>query len=277
MPILDIKRVQYDALQCLNYSGSKILLSKSPAHYQLFLNNPSPETKALRIGKLTHACVLQNELFQKYKPLPDVDRRTKEGREVVKFFQDNLKEDEEAVDADEYEMALKLGDAMTALLEKHGISKPVATEMTCLSIENEHCTIKSSIDYVAEDADGKVWLVDLKSCEAGGASPKEFLKTAYQYMYHLQAVTYMRAFEKYTKVKPMGFRFCVVEKDTFIGAVYELGPQILADGFIKLETAIKLYTECTKTGVWPGYSDGSTIKTLDWENKSTTGTPITFA
>jgi exodeoxyribonuclease VIII len=276
MPILDIKRVQYDALQCLNYSGSKHLLSKSPAHYQLFLNNPSTETKALRIGKLTHACVLQNELFQKYKPKPDADRRTKEGKEIHQFFIDNLKPDEEAVDADEYETALRLGDAMSALLETHGASKRVATEMTVVGIENEHCTIKSSIDLVAEDGDGKVWLYDLKSCEEGGASPKEFLKTAYQYMYHLQAVTYMRTFEKYTKVKPMGFRFIVVEKGSYIGACYELGPQILADGFIKLETAIKLYTECTKTGVWPGYTDGTTIQTLDWEKK-TTSTPITFA
>ena len=276
MPIQDIKRVQYDALQCLNYSGSKHLLSKSPAHYQLFLNNPSTETKALRIGKLTHACVLQNELFQKYKPKPDADRRTKEGKEIHQFFIDNLKPDEEAVDADEYETALRLGDAMSALLETHGASKRVATEMTVVGIENEYCTIKSSIDLVAEDADGKVWLYDLKSCEEGGASPKEFLKTAYQYMYHLQAVTYMRTFEKYTKVKPMGFRFIVVEKQSYIGACYELGPQILADGFIKLETAIKLYTECTKTGVWPGYTDGTTIQTLDWEKK-TTSTPITFA
>ena len=274
MPILDIKRVQYDALQCLNYSGMKELL-KSPAHYQLYLNTVRPESKALRIGKLTHACVLQNELFQKYKPKPDADRRTKEGKEIHQFFIDNLKEDEEAVDADEYETALKLGDAMSGLLNKYGVSKPVATEMTVLGIENEHCTIKSSIDYVAEDKDGRVWLYDLKTTD--DASPKAFLRTAYQYNYHLQAATYLRTFEKYTKVRPMGFRFVVVEKETYQGAIYDLGANIATDGIIKLENCIKTYTECVKSGVWPGYDNGLNIQTLDWENKSTTGTPITFA
>ena len=273
MPILDIKRVQYDALQALNYSGMKELL-KSPAHYQLYLNTVRPESKALRIGKLTHACVLQNELFQKYKPLPDVDRRTKEGREVIKFFQDNLKEDEEAVDADEFETALKLGDALSALFEKHGISKPVATEMTVVGIENEHCTIKSSIDYISEDKDGRIWLNDLKTTD--DASPKAFLRTAYQYNYHLQAATYLRTFEKFTKVRPMGFRFAVVEKDTLQTALYQLGPEIMTDGIMKLEHCIKTYTECVKTNQWPGYDNGINIQTLDWERKDK-GTAITFA
>jgi exodeoxyribonuclease VIII len=273
MPILDIKRVQYDALQCLNYSGMKELL-KSPAHYQLYLNTVRPESKALRIGKLTHACVLQNELFQKYKPKPDADRRTKEGKEIHQFFIDNLKEDEEACDADEYETALKLGDAMSSLLNKYGVSKPVATEMTVVGIENEHCTIKSSIDYVAEDKDGRVWLYDLKTTD--DASPKAFLRTAYQYNYHLQAATYLRTFEKYTKVRPMGFRFVVVEKETYQGAIYDLGPEIMTDGVIKLENCIKTYTECVKTQQWPGYADGVHIQTLDWERKDK-GTAITFA
>ena len=50
MPILDIKRVQYQAIQALNYSGMRELI-RSPRHYQLYLNTVRPESKALRIGK----------------------------------------------------------------------------------------------------------------------------------------------------------------------------------------------------------------------------------
>ena len=75
----------------------------------------------------------------------------------------------------------------------------------------------------------------------------------------------------------MGFRFVVVEKETYQGAIYDLGSNIATDGIIKLENCIKTYTECVKSGVWPGYDNGINIQTLDWENKATTGTPITFA
>jgi exodeoxyribonuclease VIII len=147
--------------------------------------------------------------------------------------------------------------------------------MTVVGIENEHCTLKSSIDYVAEDKDGRVWLYDLKTTD--DASPKAFLRTAYQYNYHLQAATYLRTFEKYTKVRPMGFRFVVVEKETYQGAIYDLGANIATDGIIKLENCIKTYTECVKSNQWPGYDNGINIQTLDWENKAIAGTPITFA
>ena len=276
MPIQDIKRVQYEALQALNYSGMKELL-KSPAHYQLYLNSVRKETAALRIGKLTHACVLQNELFQKYKPSPDCDRRTKDGKAVYDYFYSQLKEDEEICNPDEYETALKLADTINALIKQYKVSKPVATEMTVVGIENEHCTIKSSIDYVADEKDGRVWLYDLKTTE--DASEKGFLRTAYQYNYHLQAATYLRTFEKYTKVRPMGFRFIVVEKDTYQGAIYELGAEIMTDALFKLEHCIKTYTECTKSGIWDGYTSTATepeVKMLDWTPKAN-NTAITFA
>ena len=51
----DSTRAEYEAIDALNYTGMKELL-KSPLHYQQWLKNRhiKEDTKALRIGKMTH-------------------------------------------------------------------------------------------------------------------------------------------------------------------------------------------------------------------------------
>ena len=80
-------RSEYQALAALNYSGAKELL-KSPAHYQTWLAAPQKESAALRVGSAVHAAVLEpGHYAADFAVAPDVDRRTKEGKEKWAEFQ----------------------------------------------------------------------------------------------------------------------------------------------------------------------------------------------
>ena len=231
---------------------------RSPRHYQEYLKREEEPSKALRIGTMVHAAVLQPEIFQKYKPAPDVKRNTKEGKEAYALFVSMVKDDEQVCDAEEYETALKVSDKMLQIFERLGV-KPLDTEKTVMSYDMD-VFLKSSIDYVGSDG----YLYDLKTCE--DASQEGFLRSVKQYKYHLQAVTYMLNFERALKFRPKGFRFVAVEKDApNEGAVYELGSGIMADGLKLYEKALTIYSECSKTNVWPGYTND--IVTLDYPDK----------
>lgn len=74
-------RQEYRAFPALNQSAAKKLLV-SPAHYQAYMNTPHEETKALRFGTFVHAAILEpHTLNDLYATAPDVDKRTKQGKE----------------------------------------------------------------------------------------------------------------------------------------------------------------------------------------------------
>ncbi len=80
-----ITRTGYDTLTgYLNQTMAKVLL-RSPAKYRHALANPPKATAALREGIMTHAAVLQPDLFARYKPEPDVKKNTKEGKAAYEY------------------------------------------------------------------------------------------------------------------------------------------------------------------------------------------------
>jgi hypothetical protein len=68
-------RADYDAIDALNQTAAKLLL-KAPAKYAHDKANPRKDSKALREGIMTHAAVLAQDEFAKFKPEPDTDKRT---------------------------------------------------------------------------------------------------------------------------------------------------------------------------------------------------------
>ena len=71
-------RQEYEAIDALNQTSAKLLL-KAPAKYAHDKANPRKDSKALREGIMTHAAVLQPDLFARYKPEPDVLAKFKDG------------------------------------------------------------------------------------------------------------------------------------------------------------------------------------------------------
>lgn len=267
MPIIP-DRDTYNQLKALNFSGSKELL-KAPAFYQAYLNNPREETKALRMGSLTHALVLESDAVSaRYAVLPEgLDRRTKEGKLAFEAFSASAA-GKKIVPADEWEVCKNVSLSMLAAKKSLGIEF-TATELM-LTVEYAGIQLKSAIDAVGSDG----FLYDLKTTD--DCSPRGWLQSCRQYKYNLQQHFYRTVYEIETKTRVRGFRFIVAEKESpWAWSIYELGPELAAWGVADFEAAVKAYKSATALDEWPGYP--TEVQVIDVAGKTTPSNPINFA
>ena len=67
------------------------LIAKSPAHYTEAKNAPKEQTASMLLGSVAHKLVLEQDKFEEdFAIAPDVDRRTKAGREQWAEFAKNI-------------------------------------------------------------------------------------------------------------------------------------------------------------------------------------------
>ena len=261
-------RSEYQALQALNYSGAKVLLEGTPAHYQTWLAAPQKESAALRVGQAVHASVLEpGHYAADFAVAPDVDRRTKEGKEKWAEFQ-TMHAGKTILTAEEAELVGAVSGQIVMTMHRLSI-KPVHREVP-LAVSYNGVPIKSCIDVIAEDG----YLYDLKTSE--DASPRGFQQAVRSYRYNLQAYFYRLVADLAGMGRPLGFRFIVVEKSPpYAVAVYELGPNLMTYAIEDFERAVKLYAECTASGEWPGYPTDPQV--IDIGAAPSAAQPITFA
>jgi hypothetical protein len=239
-------RADYDAIDALNQTSAKLLL-KAPAKYAHDKANPRKDSKALREGIMTHAAVLDPEAFAKFKPEPEADKRTKEGKEVHSYWASTLQPDDIRCKADEYDNALSYSDAVKTAMGRYNIV-PIATEVMLTA--DYMVPIKGSIDLIA--ADGYVY--DIKTTMEE-ATPKGFgRQLIWSDDFKLQAAWYLLLCKLNFGVRPKGFRLLVVEKEApYLTAVFELHPDLIAEGEALMLSAIKAYEVCKSFNEWPAY------------------------
>jgi hypothetical protein len=261
-------RADYDAIDALNQTSAKLLL-KAPAKYAHDKANPRKDSKALREGIMTHAAVLDPEAFAKFKPEPEADKRTKEGKEVHAYWASTLQPDDIRCKADEYDNALSYSDAVKTAMGRYNIV-PVATEVMLKA--DYIVPIKGSIDLIAEDG----YLYDIKTT-IEEATPKGFgRQLIWSDDFKLQAAWYLLLCKLNFGVRPKGFRFLVVEKEApFLTAVFELHPDLIAEGEALMLSAMKAYEVCKSFNEWPAYP--SEVITIARPTSTAPLAPINFA
>jgi hypothetical protein len=266
MPKIIKTRSEYDSTKALNYSGAKMLLV-SPAHYKNYLDKPREETKALRVGSLTHAKVLQPELVHDtFAIAPEIDRRTKQGKETYDEFLKSA-EGKTVVSQEEWTLTNDVSSSMRCILNRLGVTF-IKTELM-FTTEINGCPIKCAIDAVGDDD----YLYDLKTCES--ASAKDFLRSVLNYRYNLQQYFYRSAYESAFGSRLKGFRFIAVEKESpFAGAIFELGAEVITSASFDFERVLTLYKSCTALDQWNGYPEE--VQVIDLPSKQTQA-PINFA
>jgi hypothetical protein len=261
-------RADYDAIDALNQTSAKLLL-KAPAKYAHDKANPRKDSKALREGIMTHAAVLDPEAFAKFKPEPEADKRTKEGKEVHAYWASTLQPDDIRCKADEYDNALSYSDAVKTAMGRYNIV-PVATEVMLKA--DYIVPIKGSIDLIAEDG----FVYDIKTTMEE-ATPKGFgRQLIWSDDFKLQAAWYLLLCKLNFGVRPKGFRFLVVEKEApFLTAVFELHPDLIAEGEALMLSAMKAYEVCKSFNEWPAYP--SEVITIARPTSTAPLAPINFA
>jgi hypothetical protein len=234
----------YDAIKALNYSGAKILLSKSPAHYQTWLTEEKKDTPALQMGRLVHLMTLQPEAYaERIAVAPNVDRRTKDGKAAWESFQATLKPGQEAVSQDIHiEVGIIATAARVALLDL-GL-KNIETEKSYTG-HLSGADIKGRPDLVGTDANGDLVVVDLKTTT--DASPL-FARDVANFRYHLQAAWYLNL----TGAK----KFIIIAQEKELpcaNRVYTLDEAAIEEGQRLMQEACLLYAQCVMFNSWPSY------------------------
>jgi hypothetical protein len=245
----------------ISASGLK-QIAISPRHYfERYLNpNAVPvSSPAMAFGNLVHTLMLEPYTFEaRYIVAPELDRRTKEGKQAYSDFE-ALSEGKEVITLQDYSNALAMrlearsNKVVTDLLD-YSDKEQVYT----FEIMGVKCKMKA--DAINDLAD---CIIDIKTCK--DASPSGFGKDAYNLHYLLQAAFYLDGYYLATGIKLKRFVFVAMEKSApYITAVYELTPEQIEIGRSQYLAALQTYKNCLSSNDWHAY--GKEIQPLQLPN-----------
>ena len=249
---VQITNAHYHADPAVNASKLKTINTHGAwAYWNCFLNPNRPERKptpAMLLGTLTHACILEPDLFNKQFTVV-ASRNTKKGKEEAKEAEENGMT---AVTQSDMDLALKMREAVYQDEEaKQLLKEGVAEKSWWRDDEKTGLTMKARSDWYTGDI-----IVDLKTSRSG-ASPKEFGKAVANFGYHLQNAHYLNVCDA------KRFIFLVVQSEfPFDTALYELDSQALQEGQRLCRQGLDRIAECTMSDHWPHHSEQGGIQTL---------------
>lgn len=91
----------------------------------------------------------------------------------------------------------------------------------------------------------------------GDASAEDFARSAWNMDYHLQAAIYTDIVQAYYRTDtPPTFAWLASEKEApHCCAYYTAGENLIEHGRREYRELLRVYGECERTGIWPGYSE----------------------
>lgn len=226
-------------------------LRKSPAHLKWRMDNPPEATPALIFGQALHAAVLTPEDYDKqFAVMPNVDRRTKAGREAWEAAAAQAQgRTQIAFDWAEQIAAMVQavrGNPMAARLldGPHETSYFWEDDLT-----GEPCKCRTDAETVIGDMH---LIVDIKTCQ--DASTAEFMREAIRYGYDVQAAMYTDGVRTARDRESM-FVFVAVEKTPpYAINILQADPGFLAYGQDRYRHLLGVYHDCRVRDSWPGYT-----------------------
>lgn len=250
----DISNHDYHTGPGISNSGLN-LLRKSPRHYWAAYLDPDREAKeetpALRLGSAIHSAVLEPHKFaDEFCCAPDVDRRTKEGKEIYAAF---IAEsgDKTVLSAKEY---LNVQRVVESVL-RHKVYKKIFDGSDGVAETSMYWEDRSVgvLCRIRPDWMGAGVLLDVKTTE--DASPDSFMRSIFTYGYHRQAAFYLDGC-KANGIDPGAFMFMALEKSApYAIAFYYAEPEMIEQGRKEYKKLLRIYADCLESGNWPGYPE----------------------
>ncbi len=225
------------------------LINRSPAYYKYVKENPREQTAAMLFGSLVHKLVLEpNDFKNEYAVAPVADRRTSEGKKKWNEFLANS-EGKTVADIKTYTAACLAAESV----ENH----PVASKLLRGGqAENSYFWNENGVkckcrpDYLRTDLK---CVIDLKTTQ--NASPESFVKSAYDYRYHVQAAWYLRGLRA-CGADVENFVFIAVEKEPpYQACVFAADEEFIKLGEIDALDNLKTYEEAARNNQWNGYEN----------------------
>lgn len=237
-------------------------IAKSPAHFRYWKDNPQEDTPALLFGRACHKYMLENgEFFSEFAVAPNVDRRTKAGKEEWAVFEaDNA--DKDIISVTDFE---KIQEMHKALYDTPFVKKLLSGEKELSFFHADESTglvLKARPDCLTEVGETNI-LVDYKTTD--NADSDDFMRQAIKLMYDLQMSYYRDILEKETG-KQYSVIFIAQEKSApYCVNIMEANEYFLKSGKDMYRTMLDRYAECKETDDWYGYTRNG-INTLGLPN-----------
>lgn len=225
-------------------------ITESPEKFRYYMDHPEEPTPALLFGQFFHKMVLQPEtLWDEFIVAPQLDRRTKSGKEEYASFLDAAKDktvvtEEMLVQATEMAASLDRSPYARRLLDGMRETPRFWTD----DLTGEACKCRTDCET---EVNGMPFIVDLKS--AASADTDSFMREAIKYGYDMQAAMYCEGVRANTS-RSCGFIFIVVEKNPpYAVNILQADDILIRRGYDLFRELIGIYHDCKETGNWYGY------------------------
>lgn len=241
-------------------------IAKSPAHFRYWKDHPQEDTPSLLFGRAAHKYMLEKDEFKtEFAVAPNVDRRTKEGKELwAKFVEEN--NDKDIISVDDMRKIEEMYEALYSTpFVKTLLSGKKELSFFCEDEETGEI-MKCRPDILTELGDANI-LIDYKTCDS--ADSDDFMKQAIKLMYDLQMAYYLDILEKVTG-KQYSVIFIAQEKNApYCVNILEANDYFIRSGRDMYRTMLDRYAECKKTNNWYGYiqKEINTLGLPNWLQK----------
>lgn len=231
-------------------------MNDSPEKFRWHMDHPEEEEKspALAFGSAAHKLILEpNDFDSEYAVAPNVDRRTKTGKEEwAAFCEENT--GKTMIGPDDYSVMMQMLESV--------VNCPLANEM--LSGQHEvpffwkdpetGIACKCKADCVRH-IDGRYVIVDYKTTLS--AQTEKFNAEIFKRGYMMQAAMYAEGVQVALGLdyRP-GFVFVAQEKKApYAVNVIEVSEDVMEYGSKIFHDLLRKYHECKEVDIWPGYVD----------------------
>lgn len=234
-------------------------MNRCPLYFWFQQETKSEPSPSMVFGIAAHKMILEPDtFFEEYAIAPNVDRRTKAGKEKWQEFMDTSS-DKEVISQADFDKI----QAMAKAIQND--------ELACLFLTGDHETewywqdpltkekVKAKCDNIAI-INNKKYIVDYKttsSCQDG-----YFESTINKYGYQFQAGFYTAGLEQITNTT-YGFAFVAQETTApYACRVYVCSNKFIVQGQAKYHELLNLYHTCKINNDWYGYHGATNTPTL---------------
>jgi hypothetical protein len=266
-----------DGLSAESYHGDRSSISSSglrallapgcPAQFKYDRDHPAAPKREFDLGHAAHLMVLGEGPELKVVDFPDWRKK------------DAQTERDEAYAAGQVPLLAKdhgMVQEMVAAIRRHPVAGPLFTPGAGVAEQSIYWTdpatgvrCRCRPDWMPRRRDGRLVVVDYKTAKA--VDPEALAKAVYERGYHAQAAFYLagvKAAGLHGDQEP-AFVFVFQSKTApYLVHLVELDFPALALGAARNERALRIYAECQRTGIWPGFNDAITYLPLPpWAEK----------
>ncbi len=236
----------YHSSECIGVSRSDLdLISRSPLHYLHAATTKKDPTPAMEFGSLVHSIILEPNTFDSmYIVAPELDKRTKVGKEIMQDLLDSAGSRRIITSAD-FDTASRMRDAVMGSKVARSLIEGAVIESSAFAVDAETKIIKKCRPDAARLSDRI--LVDLKTTT--DASFNEFRRSIVNFNYDKQSAYHLDTYSEATGVQFDSFIFICVEKVAPFGvAIYMINDACLEAGRALYRRDLQKYSDAFMNG-----------------------------